>query len=227
MGIRDTNIKGIIHHLKKIGWIEPIIRGVYVLRPILLSGVPIHEFEIISYILKGCMISHFSAFSHHHLTDQVLREVFVTTTKRADIPGVRKGELSLRGVRYTVIRTKEELFFGGQKVWVGGTRVLISDLERTLIDGLSTPKHCGGFSEVMHGFEIGREKFDINKLIEYATRYSPSLINRLGWVLEEIGMADSIPKNLSLRIGDHYVDLDASSISKGPYNKHWKVRVNL
>ena len=35
--------------------------------------------------------------------------------------------------------------------------VTITDVERTLLDGLAMPQHCGGFAEVVHAFQVGMD----------------------------------------------------------------------
>ena len=44
---------------------------------------------------------------------------------------------------------RPERFFGTEKVWIGEARVAITDLERTLLDGLSMPQYCGDFAEIL------------------------------------------------------------------------------
>ncbi|MBI2526661.1 MAG: hypothetical protein HYV93_11815 [Candidatus Rokubacteria bacterium] len=41
----------------------------------------------------------------------------------------------------------------------------MSDLERTVIDGLHRPEYCGGLTEVATGLWLPREKVDVRRLV--------------------------------------------------------------
>lgn len=60
----------------------------------------------------------------------------------------------MAGTIYQFVQTKREWFFGTEQVWIGEACVAITDPERTLLDGLSRPQHCGDFSESPHAFDV-------------------------------------------------------------------------
>lgn len=62
------------------------------------------------------------------------------------------------------IQVRPERFLGTEKVWIGEARVAITDLERTLLDGLSMPQCCGDFAEVLHAFKIGMAQLDVGRI---------------------------------------------------------------
>ena len=53
-------------------------RNLYELDPVLMGGLPVHEFEIATYLVKPSAISHFSAFHVHELTDQIPQIVYAS-----------------------------------------------------------------------------------------------------------------------------------------------------
>ena len=57
-------------------------------------------------------------------------------------------------------------------MWIGDARLAITDLERTLLDGLSMPQCCGDFAEVLHTFEIGMTQLDVERISESWRRKS-------------------------------------------------------
>ena len=62
-------------------------------------------------------------------------------------------------------RCKPEDVFGVIDHWVTKTeRVRVSDIERTVIDGLKQPEYCGGFSEVAKGYWMRRDAISSNRL---------------------------------------------------------------
>ena len=126
------------------------------------------------------------------------REVFVLTTSESSVPRLRRTEARLpRGgypvgdVTYRFVQVRPERFFGTQKVWIGDTRVSTTDVERTLLDGLTMPQHCGDFAEVIHAFQVGMDGLDIERIARYASRLDAATVKRLGWVLEYHGAGSS------------------------------------
>ncbi|HTF44232.1 MAG TPA: hypothetical protein VK641_10055, partial [Terriglobales bacterium] len=77
-------------------------------------------------------------------------------------------------------------FFGITKHWVTKEQsVEVSDLERTIIDGLRQPEYCGGITEVAKGLWMRRTDLRLQKLMEYSARFgSGAVTRRLGYLLE-------------------------------------------
>ena len=77
-----------LHHLARSGWIVRLRKGLYALSGAVPGASPVHEFEIAMALVKPSAISHWSVLSHHGLTEQVPRKVFVLTTARSDALGI-------------------------------------------------------------------------------------------------------------------------------------------
>src|SRR5207249_11297873 len=93
--------------------------------------------------VKPSAISDWSALSHHGLTEQVPRKVFVLTTARS-VPRARGAGhgrsptgYPVAGTRYEFIQTKPDRFFGIDEVWVGEARIKMTDPERTPVHAQS------------------------------------------------------------------------------------------
>ena len=128
---------------------------------------------------------------------------------------------------YRFIQVRPERFFGTEKVWIGDARIAITDLERTLLDGLSMPQYCGDFAEVLHAFEIGIAQLDVERITEYALRLDVATAKRLGWVLESKGVNSSKVDRLTALPIKGYRKLDPAGPKKGRYNGRWMVQENL
>ncbi len=225
-GLDIKNIYATVFTLSSQGWIHPVRKTLYVLDPFLLGGLPAHEFEIATHLVRPSAISHFSAFHIHELTDQIPQIVYVSTPTGSSLPRVHAGELfSYKGVRYQFISVRKDHFFGIEHVWIGEAQIPVTDLERTLLDGLIKPKYCGGFMEVLHAFTT--RNFDIKKITEYALRLDASVAKRLGWVLEKIGHRGEALTSLSTLPLKGFVKLDTSGEKIGPYNKRWHIQENI
>jgi predicted transcriptional regulator of viral defense system len=229
IGIKDAYIKECLFHLKKIEWIVPLKRGLYALTPALLSGNSINEYEIAMAIVTPAAICYWSAFHFHQLTQQTPHQVFVMTIAGTKVPRAFIGKQNkglISGIPYHILNVKKEHYFGIQKTWYGESEIYVTDLERTLLDGITKPKYCGGFAEVLEAFAIAREKFSLEKLISYAKQLGDSAERRLGWVLENAGISDEMITLLKNN-PKGYIKLNASGEKKGKFNKRWRVRENI
>lgn len=221
------DMKGALASLKTQGWIHSLKRDLYCLDTIFLGGQSVHEFEIATHLVTPSAISHFSAFHYHGLTDQIPQTVFAMTLTGTALPRVVSGELyAYRGVEYHYIQVKKAHFFGIEEVWMGEARVPITNLERTLLDGLMKPKYCGGIQEVLSAYSSAQE-VNMSQLIEYVLRLDTSVAKRLGWVLEHIGTDDQHLDSLQALPFAGYIKLDPSGKKEGPYNKRWQIQENI
>ncbi len=129
--------------------------------------------------------------------------------------------------RYQFIQVRPDRFFGTGKLWIGDSRILMTDPERTLLDGLARPKYCGDFAEVLHAFETWSNRLRLERVIEYAGKLGTAVAKRLGWVLETLEV-DSYHLQLLADLPiKGYRKLDPSGPAGGPRNRRWMLRENL
>ncbi len=234
VGLSEGYLRQALHHLAKSGWVIRLRKGLYALSSTVPGVTPAHEFEIAMALVEPAAISHWSALHHHGLTEQAPRKVFVLTTTDASVPRMRgvKARQDHRGflvgdTTYQFVQVKPERFFGTDKVWIGETRVGITDPERTLLDGLAMPQYCGDFAEVLHAFEARGTDLDLQRIIEYALKLDAATAKRLGWVLEHQGVDVSKLERLAALPIKGYRKLDPTGPRKGPTNARWMIQVNL
>lgn len=229
IGLNESYINIVLNKLVHEGWLKQIKRGVYSLS--YLTGVsPIHEFEIAMRLVRPAMISHYSAFYHHELTEQLPRDIFITTIKETSTPQKgkkkKKAGIQLDGVNYQIVQLKKEKFFGGIKAFRGEGSFMITSLERTLLDGLAQPQYCGGFAEVVAGFEERIQDVNIDLIIQYAMQLGVAVARRLGWVLETLKVAPEKISSLAMTDKPGYRKLNATNIAQGRYSAKWKLQLN-
>ena len=234
VGLKDPYLWEALYHLRQNGWIVSLRRGLYALSATVPGITPVHEFEIATALVNPAAVSHWSALHYHGLTEQAPRKVFVLTTTETSVPRMRRagcnhsgGGYSVGDTMYRFIQVRPERFFGTEKVWIGDARVAITDLERTLLDGLYMPQYCGDFAEVLHAFEIGMAQLDVERITEYALRLDAATAKRLGWVLESKGVDASQVACLTAFPIKGYRKLDPAGPKKGRYNGRWMVQENL
>ena len=234
VGLKDSYLGEALYHLRRNHWIVPLRRGLYALSSTVPGVSVAHEFEVAMALVDPAAISHWSALHCHGLTEQVPREVFVLTTTESSVPRVRRAEARLpRGgypvgdVTYRFVQVRPERFFGTQRVWVGDARVSITDVERTLLDGLVMPQHCGDFADILHAFQVGMDRLDIERVTDYASRLDTATVKRLGWVLEYHGAGSASIDQLASLPVKGYRMLDPTGPRRGRCNSRWMVQENL
>lgn len=233
-GLSEGYFRQALHHLTNSGWLVRLRKGLYALSSTVPGISPAHEFEIAMAVVKPAAISYWSALHYHGLTEQAPRKVFVLTTRGSRVPraeGAKErrktgGHLIGEAV-YRFIQVEPGRFFGTEKVWVGDARVMITDPERTLLDGLTMPRHCGDFGEVLHAFEQRGDRLDLKRIIGYALRLDVATAKRLGWVLEKQGFDTARLESLVKVPVKGYRTLDPTGPRKGPRNRRWMIQENL
>ena len=233
-GLSDDYLLESLHHLRRNDWIVPLRRGLYALSSPVPGVAAAHEFEVAMALVKPAAISHWSALNYHDLTEQIPRHVFVLTTTDVSVPrkqasdSVRgRGGYPVNGTVYRFVQVQPKRYFGTERVWVGDARVSMTDLERTLLDGLAMPQHCGGFGEVIYAFAEAMERLDPERIAKYAQRLGPAVAKRLGWVLEQQGYkAPQLEELAAFPIKGHR-KLDPTGPRKGAYNNRWMLQENL
>ncbi len=172
---------------------------------------------------KTYYISHASAMDIHQMVTQPQLVVYVTS------PHPMRSRTAL-GTEYRFVRCQSRDVFGLEEHWVDGReRVIVSDLERTIVDGLRQPEHCGGITEVAKGMWIRKDALDISKLIDYAIRSTiGATCRRLGYLLElyDLGTEEQLGR-LRDSLTSTYALLDPVLPADGKFLHRWRLQVNI
>lgn len=234
VGLKASYLWEALYHLRQNGWIISLRRGLYAISPSVPGITPAHEFEIAMALADPSAISHWSALHYHGLTEQIPRRVFVLTTKGTSIPRVRGtgtreaiGGYPVGDTVYRFVQVTPERFFGCEKVWIADARVTITDLERTLLDGLSRPHYFGDFSEILHAFQAIGDSLNLERIIEYSLKMDSAIAKRLGWILEQQDVSPNRLEALARVPIKGYRTLDSTGPRKGPCNRRWMIQENL
>ncbi len=159
-GLKGSSSRTLVHKLVSRGVASRLRPGVFQLVPPELG----RESEYLGnpYVVarelmarKQYYLSHASAMDIHDMVTQPQLDVCVTS------PEAMRGR-SILGTQFRFIRCKPDHFFGTMDHWATKQeKVTVSDLERTVLDGLRQPEHCGGVTEVAKGLWIRRADVDI------------------------------------------------------------------
>jgi predicted transcriptional regulator of viral defense system len=227
-GLSETSARSFVRKLVDRGVAARLKPGLYVLVPFELGRerqYPGNPLVVAREIMHGeeYYLSHATAMEIHGMTTQPQLVVLVST------PKPRRSVTAL-GVEFRFVRCRRKHLFGLTEHWVTKQeKVCVSDLERTIIDGLKQPEHCGGLTEVAKGLWMRRQDVNVGRLIQYAERIGiGAVVRRLGFLLETYELA--APADLDrLRAGltATYVRLDPVLPAEGKRLRRWRLQLNV
>jgi predicted transcriptional regulator of viral defense system len=227
-GLPPASARSLIRHAVARGVVSRLEPGLFVLVPPELgretefAGNP---YIVARHLAAGAeyFISHASAMELHRMVTQPQFLIFTSTTKR-----LRKR--IIHGTEFRFVLVRHEHVFGVTTHWVSKQEsVRISDIERTVIDGLHLPAYCGGITEVAKGLWMRRQDVKPVRLIDYALRLGVgAVVRRLGYLLDfyQIAAPDDLNR-LRSSLSATYALLDPMLPAEGPHVSSWRLRMNV
>ena len=227
-GLKDTSARTLVHKLVGRGVATRLRPGVFQLVPPELGNESeyLGDPYVVARALMGSKpyyLSCGSAMDIHNMVTQPQLDVYVTS------PKVMRCRTVL-GTEFRFIRCKPEHFFGTTDHWVNKQeKVLVSDLERTVLDGLLHPEYCGGVTEVAKGLWIRRAGVDVARLIGYALRLKVgAVMRRLGFLMEVYDFGGATDRErLRGHVTGTYSLLDPVMPAQGKHSTRWHLRLNV
>ncbi len=216
--IRSLVMRGVLGHL---------VSGKYIIQQSGLEAAQSTNWPIIASELIGSgayCISHYSAMRLHGMTTHPLIHVYITVSKRTRAKTVF-------GITYNFIYSKSEVYWGVKSQWVSKhEKVMVSDIERTILDGLDRPDLCGGIKDVVLGIWAVRKKIDWEKIHQYARKYrSIAAVKRLCFILELLELQNEYITALNSIVtqSKSYVLLDPLGRRVGKHVRRWYLQLNM
>ncbi len=168
-------------------------------------------------------LSHGSAFDLHQMVTQPQFIIYVSSTRMLR-------SRTIQGTEFRFVRCNKRDLFGIVELWIDkNEKACVSDLERTLLDGLKQPDYCGGFSEVARAFSIKHDEIDPQKIIDYAIKLDVGAVNRrLGYLMELYNIGSRIYwEFLQTTLTSTYQLLDPALPAEGHHMAKWRLRLNI
>lgn len=238
LGIPVSTVPSALASLVASKWILRLRRGLYVGTAELPGFAQVPSFAIGTQLVQPSAISHWSALSFHHLTEQIPHDIFVTTTKKVVTPSMRKPQSSpdrkehawnVAGTVYRYSTVMPRFFFGFELVWLDERfRIPIFTKERALFDMFAAPSSFGGIIQSLEVLEVSLGQLRVLNLVKVALQYGVvSAAKRLGWSLQAMGVPERSIAPLRKLPFTGFILLDPGSPPQGPYEREWNLRVNL
>jgi predicted transcriptional regulator of viral defense system len=227
-GLKDASARSLVRKLVDRGVATRLRSGLYILVPFELGRA--REYLGNPYVVarelmsgKAYYLSHASAMDIHGMVTQPQLVVYVTS------PAPMRSHTIL-GTEFRFARCKRSDVFGTAEHWIEKQeKVVVSDVERTVVDGLKQPGHCGGLTEVAKGLSMRQTDVSAKKLVDYALRLGVgAVIRRLGYLMEAYGIgAPEELARLRENLTSTYNLLDPVLPPEGRFLARWRLRLNV
>ena len=182
---------------------------------------------VAKYLMKGkeYYIGYYSAMQIHGLTTQPsLKEIVVTNLQVK--PSIKK----IRGIEFQFVYNTEARFFGYKSTWINQhEKVMVSNLEKTIVDAVSKPHLCGGLTEIGKGIYETREKVNHQTLFNYFIRNKSQAAQKRYLFLTNLLEIDwtSYHEGLIKNLGTSYPLLDTTGPDQGRKDSKFGLKLNV
>ncbi len=107
---------------------------------------------------------------------------------------------------------------------IRGDNLLITNVERTLIDITVRPSYAGGVEEALKAYKLAKEKVSINKLVAYLRKinYIYPYHQAVGFYLEKAGYKENVLK-LVEKLGKRYSFYITYDIKEKQFSERWQL----
>ena len=204
-------------YLKK-GYIQSVRRGLYVAVDLVTGESAVNKFRVAGKITPSSYVSHHTAFEYYGCANQVSYQVEVSSDTIFNT-------FEFAGIAYICLGSRIN---GGVITHPDGVRV--TDVERTILDGIQDFEKVMGLEELLRCLEL----FPVvkeDKLLTYLAEYDKQVLyQKAGYMLEYFrdmwNLSDDFFAACQSRIGKSKRYLYKPTASeKTEYNRHWRLVV--
>lgn len=209
LGIDRRAAAKLLSRWKEQGWLRRIGHGLYVSIPVDLAGtdqVIADPWVLVPTLFGPCYVGGWTAAHHWELTEQLLNETFVFTTRR-----VTDKRANAQGASFLLRHVKPNRLFGLKTLWRGSIKVAVSDPARTLVDMFAQPAVGGGIDHAADCLRayLGSKTADRDLIIRYAEQFDNGVIfKRLGYLAEALLHDKTLADACRSRLTQGYARLD-------------------
>ncbi len=170
-------------------------------------------------------IGYYSAMQIHNLiTQPSFKEIIVTESRLSTSTKI------IQSIEFQFVFNVPKRFFGYKNTWINDNeKVMVSDLEKTIVDAVTKPHLCGGMVEVGKAIYETRAKIDFEKLSKYLTQNeSHAATKRYLFICDLLGMKwTSFHESMLQNSGNSYSVLDTSAADDGKKNSRFGLKINI
>jgi len=241
-----TKVHQVIRELCGSHAIGPVegVSGVFRITIPYASILPAPQEIVLQEANPAAVFSDFTAAAYHNLTNEIPNGIYLTASRGLstrlplgtspedwlDIPEPRRR--TPRSIDETPVywsQTKPEWDFGSAIGYCQGCPIYITDLERTLLDGLRCPGRSGDALEVLRMWKRAVTTVNLDTLIEYVSRFNQTLLRqRVGFLLEQLGSTHRILDEWATQsVRGSSARLIADRDFSPTFSKRWNLSINV
>ncbi len=206
------------------GWLRRVGPGTYAPTP--LDAIDSEQvlpdpWVLVPALYAPAYVGGWTAAEHWDLTEQIFRPLVVMTTRT-----IHTKTPTHHGTPFLLRHMHPRKLFGTKVVWRSRTRVLASDVHRTLVDMLDDPGVGGGAQHVADcvGAYLSHADRDDDALLGYVvTLGNGTVFKRLGFLAEQMGES-ALANACADRITGGYAKLDPELACTKPLSR-WRLRL--
>ena len=227
LGFYDAT-KSSLKRLAQKGRIKRIEKGKYLVVP--LEAGPEKEwaenaFIIANEITRIGAIAYWSALRLWNLTEQLPRAIFIQSPER-------KRDKKILNMDYKFITIKKSRFFGITAIEMSGQRVRVTDVEKSIIDGLSRPELSGGISTMAAALQVSVNEINWKKMHSYLEKWEGGTVpKRLGYLIKFLNLSflekPQVIKGLKRMMTEGISELEPGLPQNGPIDTSWRIKDNV
>lgn len=165
------------------GWLIRLKKGLYLVVTDIstLGFADVSDLVIAQALKEDAYISFESALQYYGLFDQMLARVDAVTIETTKSYKVQQTTYSFSSI-------KKELFFGFTQVLINNQKINIAEKEKAVLDMLYFRSSGYTTSLVMEKLTEYRDQFDFKRLKRYSGRFSLTMVRKVGFLLDLIGV---------------------------------------
>lgn len=213
-GISPGFARKLAHDLVQRRWLQRVRRGTYLLNPSHHGPDALPDTDPLrlgSRLLERYYFGFATAAELQGLFPQASQVYYIVTPDRW-APGK---DLS---ARFRPVRVAPSRFFGFHSVLRRGTKLEVSDSERTILDCLNRPEFSGGMAGVVQILALAKPSLNWARLGAYLDRFgNRSLTLRMGFLSERVRPTVPVP---DAWVRTRLADPDEQYVPLGPPNIH-------
>jgi len=212
--------------------------------------------EVFHTIYPKGYFTHYTAMRYYKLTDQLPKSIYINNEQQSiskESINYEKGHLTQSSIDTALqkkirirnstlslfnhvgfkISGKNTKNIGTTSVYIGGIKVKITSIERTLVDIIVHQEFSGGSGEVFNAYlktyklyNMGEINFSINKLIRILKKlnYIYPYYQSIGFLLEKVGFDTSKFKK-EFKINHKFYLIREKPIEELQYIEDWKLYI--
>lgn len=172
----------VVKQMADAGWLVRIKRGVYQISDLSsLEMLTLSRYTVAQLLVGESYVSFETALQYHGMYDQLPGTVTSISLKRHSI-------VTLEGIDYRFITTKEQYYFGWQEVQSDGRTAKVATPEKALIDLVQFHRTRLSVNLVAEKLAVYQDALDFDRLKSYLLCSNLATLRIFGVLLDKLGV---------------------------------------